>query len=102
MNFSGNIVNTQSSVNSLGTEPLNITPQSGESNQSIARVQGASTSFLGADSATLTPAAAMVQSMADSDVPSARIASIQKSIEAGTYNIPASAVAEKVVESMVR
>ncbi len=102
MNFSGNIVNTQNSVNSVGTEPLNVTPQTAEPTQAVSRASEPSVNPIESDSATLTPAATMVQSAGDSNMSSDRIASIQSAIASGTYNVPASAVAEKIVENMLR
>jgi flagellar biosynthesis anti-sigma factor FlgM len=57
---------------------------------------------LGSDRATLSSAANEVsQTAADSDVRTANVAGIQAQLAAGTYNVPASAVASKMVESML-
>ena len=54
------------------------------------------------DSATLSSAASEVSSTAaDSDVRLDKVASIQAQLAAGTYSIPASAVAGKLVDSLL-
>jgi flagellar biosynthesis anti-sigma factor FlgM len=59
-------------------------------------------SALASDRATLSSAASEVsQTAADSDVRTDKVAGIQTQIAAGTYNVPASAVASKMVVSML-
>jgi negative regulator of flagellin synthesis FlgM len=54
------------------------------------------------DSATVSSAASEVSSTAsDSDVRYDKVASIQAQLAAGTYNVPASAVAGKLVDSLL-
>ena len=54
------------------------------------------------DSAQVSTAAAQVsKASAVSDVRLDKVASIQSQLQAGTYNVPASAVAKKVVASML-
>jgi flagellar biosynthesis anti-sigma factor FlgM len=43
----------------------------------------------------------LAQSAAGSDVRLDKVSSIQQAIQAGTYNVPASAVAQKVLTSML-
>ena len=53
------------------------------------------------DSAQLSTTAQLVQQSAGSaDVRYEKVASIKAAIDAGTYSIPASAVADKLIESM--
>ena len=69
--------------------------------QARAGTQTNSTAF-NSDRATLSNAASEVSSTAsDSDVRFDKVASIQAQLAAGTYSIPASAVASKLVESML-
>jgi negative regulator of flagellin synthesis FlgM len=57
---------------------------------------------LNSDRATVSSAASEVSSTAsDSDVRFDKVASIQAQLSAGTYNIPASAVASKLVDSLL-
>lgn len=59
-------------------------------------------SALAGDRATLSSAGAEVsQAAADSGVRMEKVAAIQSALAAGTYNVPAPAVAEKVVEAML-
>ena len=54
------------------------------------------------DQAQLSTAASQVaQSAADSDVRLDKVASIQNALQAGTYSVPASAVAQKVIGSLL-
>ena len=62
----------------------------------------ASPSALTSDSATLSSAGSAVASTAaDSDVRPDKVASIQAALASGTYNVPPSAVASKVVDAMM-
>jgi negative regulator of flagellin synthesis FlgM len=59
-------------------------------------------SALGADSATLSSAASEVSQTASGDgVRMDKVASIQAMLAAGTYNVSASAVASKMIDSMM-
>jgi negative regulator of flagellin synthesis FlgM len=62
----------------------------------------ASTSALNSDRATVSSAGSEVSSaLADSDVRTDKVAGVQAALAAGTYNVPASAVASKLVDSML-
>ncbi len=64
--------------------------------------QKANSTTFGSDQATLSSAASeMSLTAADSDVRLDKVASIQAQLAAGTYNVPASAVAGKMIESML-
>ncbi len=57
---------------------------------------------LGADRATLSSAASgMAQSAGDDGVRMDKVASVQAALANGSYNVPASAVAAKLVNSML-
>jgi negative regulator of flagellin synthesis FlgM len=59
-------------------------------------------SALGSDRATFSSAASEVSmTAAEPGVRTDKVASIQAALAAGTYNVPASAVASKVVDSML-
>jgi flagellar biosynthesis anti-sigma factor FlgM len=59
-------------------------------------------SSLGSDSATLSSAASEVSQTASADgVRMDKVSSIQAMLAAGTYNVPASAVASRVVDAML-
>jgi negative regulator of flagellin synthesis FlgM len=62
----------------------------------------ASASALGSDLATFSSAGSEVSLTAsDPGVRTDKVAEIQAALAAGTYNVPASAVASKVVDSML-
>lgn len=59
-------------------------------------------SALTSDRATLSSAGSEVaQSAADDGVRTEKVAEIQAALQAGTYNVPGSAVAAKMVDSML-
>ncbi len=54
------------------------------------------------DEASVSPAANMVaQALSGSDVRTDKVAALQQSIAAGTYNVPASDVAAKVLSALL-
>jgi negative regulator of flagellin synthesis FlgM len=62
----------------------------------------AGTSALGSDEATLSSAGSEVaQTVASSDVRMDKVAGIQAALAAGTYSVPAAAVASKMVDAML-
>lgn len=61
-----------------------------------------SSSALSSDRATVSSAGSEVaQTATDSDVRPEKVASVQAALAAGTYNVPASAVASKMVDAML-
>ncbi len=61
-----------------------------------------STSALDGDSATLSSAANEISQSASSEgVRTDKVAAVQAALAAGTYSVPASAVASKVIDSML-
>jgi negative regulator of flagellin synthesis FlgM len=66
------------------------------------RSAGSGESVLSSDMATLSSAGSEVsQTAAGSDVRMEKVTAIQAALVAGTYSVPASAVASKVVDSML-
>jgi len=59
-------------------------------------------SALASDRATLSSAGSEVSlTAAESDVRTDKVAAVQAALEAGTYDVPAAAVASKVVDAML-
>lgn len=54
------------------------------------------------DAATLSAAGGLAVQAAGSDVRMARVVQLQQAIASGSYNIPASAVADKMIEGMLK
>lgn len=81
---------------------LGVTPQTSSAPQPSKSSQAGESSALGSDRATFSSAGSQVsQAVSDGGVRMAKVASIQASLAAGTYNIPASAVASKMVDAMM-
>lgn len=67
-----------------------------------ARTQTVSDSALGSDRATLSTAATeFSQAAREEDVRPEKVAAVQAALAAGTYNVPAAAVASRVVDAML-
>jgi negative regulator of flagellin synthesis FlgM len=80
----------------LGVEPAAPTSAQGKS------TPPSSSSGLLSDRATLSSAASEVsQAASGEDVRMDKVAAVQQALAAGTYNVPASAVASKVIDSML-
>ena len=81
----------------LGTAPAG--PSAPQQSKSAATAGG---SALSADRATLSSAATEVSmTAAEAGVRMDKVAGVQAALAAGTYNVPASAVAAKVVDGML-
>jgi negative regulator of flagellin synthesis FlgM len=82
----------------LGVSPADTTTLGASKQPSAAT----STSDSAADRATFSSAASQVASTSDdASVRLDKVASIQSALAAGTYNVPASAVAARLVDSML-
>jgi flagellar biosynthesis anti-sigma factor FlgM len=80
---------------------LGVTSTSTSAPQSRANA-AASPSALTSDQATFSSAGSQVAlTAADSDVRPDKVSSIQSALESGTYNVPASMVASKMVDAMI-
>jgi negative regulator of flagellin synthesis FlgM len=72
------------------------------STQQTRGAASAAASAIGSDRATVSSAGSEISQMAgDSDVRMEKVAEIQAALASGSYNVPASAVASKVVDSML-
>lgn len=81
---------------------LGVTPPTTSAPHSTSATSSTGTSGLGSDSATFSSAGSEVSLTAtDSGIRTDKVASVQAALAAGTYNVPASAVASKMVDAML-
>jgi negative regulator of flagellin synthesis FlgM len=94
-----NVRNDVDGLNSL----LGVQSQSVAATSATRAGKGASGgASLTTDQATVSSAGSSVaQAASASDVRSERVAAVQAALASGTYNVPASAVAGKIIDSML-
>ena len=81
---------------------LVVTPPATSAPHSANSTSATGASGLGSDSATFSSAGSEVSlTAADSGIRMDKVASVQAALAAGTYNVPASAVASKMVDAML-
>ena len=81
----------------FGVNPAASSVPQGRSSAGAAPV-----SVFGSDHATLSSAASeMAQAVSGEGVRSEKVAAVQAALASGTYNVPASAVASKLVDAMM-
>ena len=102
MSYTNGVGNTQQSISPVSTSAATPTRQatapSGGPNESA--VSGANVQH--ADQTTLSATAGLVaNALEGSDTRSEKVASLQQTIAAGTYNVPSSAVAGKIIQSLL-
>jgi negative regulator of flagellin synthesis FlgM len=102
MSYANGITNQQqtpSSINSLSTPATSQpTTSAGSLDQSAASNPNAEP----ADLTSLSAAGGLVaQSLEGSDIRSGKVAALQQAIVGGTYNVSSSAVADKIMQSLL-
>ncbi len=81
---------------------LGVSPAESSSVKRAKEGQPAESGLLTSDSATLSSAGTEVaQTASDGGVRSEKVAAVQSALADGTYNVPASAVASKMVDAML-
>ncbi|MGA8111755.1 MAG: flagellar biosynthesis anti-sigma factor FlgM [Acidobacteriaceae bacterium] len=94
MNVNNNLQGLQQLFSS---DPVARAENAGGGSAGVAEVGG------GSDQATLSSAAsAAAQTAPDADVRMDKVAQVQQAVAAGTYQVPSSAVAEKMIGQMLR
>ena len=89
----------------LGALQVNETSNVGSTAAASAKAQGSTTTPAGGgslDSASLSAAGMASQSADVSDVRMSKVTELRQAIGSGTYNVPASAVADKMVEGLLK
>ena len=101
MSYANGIGSTQQSINPGPTSESAPTKQvTGASGEASGSVTGSSVQH--ADQTTLSATAGLVaQALEGSDTRSGKVASLQQAIAAGSYSVPSSAVADKVIQSLL-
>ena len=102
MSYANGVGNTQQMISPITTPAATPTRQateaSGEANESAA----SSANLQHADQTTLSTTAGLVaHALEGSDTRSDKVASLQQAIGAGTYSVPSSAVAGKIIQSLL-
>lgn len=101
MNIPTGIGNIPQPLSVLAPAATSGTGQADNLKQSTDSVANAGTSTQN-DAATVSVSAGLLtQSVSDPDNRAAHVEALQQAIAAGTYNVPASAVADKLMESML-
>lgn len=91
-----NVSNNLQALQELFSSP-EVTEAAGKTS-----AQGSRRAEAGTDQATLSTAASMAAAAApDSDVRMDKVAAIQQALASGSYNVPASAVAGKMIDQML-
>lgn len=92
MSYATGIGSLQQAINSITPAETKLAVQSGEP---IANVEHA-------DQTSLSSTGGLVaQALESSDTRSAKVASLQQAIAAGTYNVSSSDVADKIIQSLL-
>jgi negative regulator of flagellin synthesis FlgM len=102
MSYANGIGNPQQTISSITTSEATPTRQTtasaGEANDSAV----SSSNVQHADQTTLSATAGLVaQALEGSDTRSEKVASLQQAIATGTYSVPSSAVAGKIIQSLL-
>jgi len=100
MSYANGIGNTQQTISPITTPVPTPTKQatlSSETNEGAASISNVQH----ADQTALSATAGLVaQALEGSDTRSEKIASLQQAIAAGSYSVPSSAVADKIIQSL--
>jgi negative regulator of flagellin synthesis FlgM len=97
MNIASGIGSAAQALNVMSTNSTNGTEQVKQTNDN-----GGSSAVQQTDNASLTTTAGVLaQAVKGDDVRTEKVAALQAAIASGTYNVPASAVADKLIESML-
>jgi len=100
MNVSSNIENLTQSSNQTSNKV--VPPQPATAVGQSSGSSSAASEIKSGDTAQVSNAASQVAlSPADADVRLDKVAAIQSALKAGTYSVPASAVAQKVIGSLL-
>ncbi len=101
LEMANTITSVQAHPTSNGTAPVESTRQTSNQN-STARAAATHTAPQKTDQASVSTVGALVaKASAGSDVRTEKVAALQQAISSGSYHVPASAVASKIVDSLL-
>ncbi len=102
MSYEAGIGSLQQGISSMVPLEVAAAAQPKESEKAANAGESATVQVSHADQTSLSSTGGLVaQALGSSDVRTAQVASLQKAISAGQYHVPASAVADKLVESLL-
>ncbi len=102
MNYANGIGNPQETTASIASSAAQAVQQASDRQDATAATKVSDSSVQKVDQATLSASAGIVaQALGGSDVRSAKVASLQQAIASGTYNVPSSNVADKMIQSLL-
>ena len=102
MSYSSGIGSIQQAIDLIATsEAKPVTPAAGPAGSASAN-EGTITNVGHADQTDLSSTSGIVaQALEGSDVRSTKVASLQQAIASGSYNVPSSDVADKIIQSLL-
>jgi negative regulator of flagellin synthesis FlgM len=104
LSYTNGISNAQQLLNTTEAASTNRAAKTEQGSLSAATSKPVGSSGLGAvDQADLsTVGGVMAQALSGSDVRTEKVAALQQSISAGTYSVPASDVADKIISALLQ
>jgi negative regulator of flagellin synthesis FlgM len=102
MSYASGIGGLQQAINSIATPETKPVEQVSGSDGVTSEAGVSAAGGSGVDQATLSSAGGLVaQALEGSDVRSAKVESLQQAIGAGSYNVPSTDVADKIMQSLL-
>jgi negative regulator of flagellin synthesis FlgM len=102
MSYVNGIGNPQQAIGSITTSEAAPTKQANASPGETAGLAVSNSSVQHADQTTLSATSGLVAlALEGSDARSEKVTSLQQTIAAGTYSVPSSAVADKIIQSLL-
>ncbi len=102
MSYASGIGNPQETNHSIAPSEAKPVQQASARHDKAAATKVSDSNVRETDQATLSASAGIVaQALEGSDTRSAKVASLQQAIAAGTYNVPSSDVAGKIIQSLL-
>ena len=102
MSYASGINSLQQTINSVTPSEANAAPEVGASDSVSKAGAGSVAKMENVDQTNLSSTSGLVaQALASSDTRSAKVASLQQAIAAGSYSVSSSDVADKIIQSLL-